>query len=281
MIAYRLLSESDSLSLYECFLAAFSDYSVDMRMSQQQFEQRLVRDGVQLEISAGAFDGNRMIGFYMNAPGVWLGQQTAYDAGTGVVPDYRRQGIGSELFDFMVPLLKQAAFTQYLLEVLSNNHSAVALYKRLDFSTTRQLAVFRRSEPLPFTEDGSIRRVDEADWELFKLFWDGHPSWQNSIDAAERIAAERVVVCAYVDGRCVGYGIVFKPAASLMQLAMAPAFRRRGIGSRILSALQREVSATESLKVNNIDKELQGALAFFEANGFTMVLEQEEMIKNL
>jgi len=281
MITYRLLSESDLLSLYECFLAAFSDYSVDMRMSRQQFEQRLVRDGVRLEISAGAFDENRMIGFYMNAVGTWLGQQTAYDAGTGVVPAYRRQGIGTELFDFMVPWLKEASFTQHLLEVLSNNHSAVALYKRLGFSTTRQLAVFRRPEPLPFKKDGSIRRVDETDWELFKSFWDGYPSWQNSIDAAERIAGERVVVGAYVDESWVGYGIAFKPAASLMQLAVAPAFRRRGIGSRILSVLQREVSATESLKVNNIDKELKGTLAFFEANGFKMVLEQEEMIKNL
>jgi len=281
MITYRLLAESDLLSLYECFLSAFSDYQVDMRMSQQQFEQRLVRDGVRLEISAGAFDGSMMIGFYMNAPGVWLGQQTAYDAGTGVVPDYRRQGVARELFEFMVPRLKQGSFTQYLLEVLSNNHSAVALYRRLEFVETRQLAVFRRPEPLLLTEDRSIRRVDEADWELFKSFWDGYPSWQNSIDAAERIASERIVVSAYVAERCVGYGIAFKPAASLMQLAVAPAFRRRGIASRILAKLQREVSATESLKVNNVDKELKGTLAFFEANGFKMVLEQEEMIKTL
>ncbi len=40
-----------------------------MRMSQEQFEQRLVRDGVRLEISAGAFDEERMVGFYMNASG--------------------------------------------------------------------------------------------------------------------------------------------------------------------------------------------------------------------
>jgi ribosomal protein S18 acetylase RimI-like enzyme len=281
MITNRLLSESDLLSLYECFLAAFSDYQVDMRMTQQQFEQRLVRDGVRLEISAGAFDGSRMIGFYMNATGKWLGQPTTYDAGTGVVPAYRRQGVGTELFEFMAPRLKDASFIHYLLEVLSNNASAVSLYRRLGFIETRRLAVFRRREPLPFTEDGSIRHVGEPDWKLFKSFWDGYPAWQNSIDAAERIAAERIIVGAYVDERCVGYGIAFKPAMSLMQLAVAPAFRRRGIGSRILSALQHEVSATDGLKVNNIDQELKGMLAFFEANGFKMVLEQEEMIKNL
>ena len=103
-----------------------------------------------------------------------------------------------------------------------------------------------------------IRRVDEPEWELFKSFWDGDPSWQNSIDAVERVANDRVVVCAYVDETCVGYGVAFKPWVSLMQLAVAPAHRRKGIGSRILSALQREVSETESLKVSNIDEGAEG-----------------------
>ena len=53
MVFYRLLSASDLPSLYDCFLEAFSDYQVDMRMSREQFDQRIARDGVQLEISAG------------------------------------------------------------------------------------------------------------------------------------------------------------------------------------------------------------------------------------
>ena len=69
MITYRLLSAADSTKLYECFLEAFSDYQVDMRAPREEFEQRLVRDGVRLEISAAAFDETRMVGFYMNALG--------------------------------------------------------------------------------------------------------------------------------------------------------------------------------------------------------------------
>ena len=278
MITCRSLSATDSLSLYECFLEAFSDYQVDMRMSQPQFEQRIARDGVKLETSYAAFDDNRMVAFYMNATGRWQGKQTAYDAGTGVIPAYRRQGIGKELFAFMVPRLKEAGFSQYLLEVLTGNESAVALYRKLGFVETRRFAVFRRKEPLAMRDelDGvSIHAVVRPSWRLFESFWDGYPSWQNSIDAVERVAADAVVLGAYVNEECVGYGVAFRPASSLMQLAVAPGYRRKGIGSRILSALQREVS--ESLKVNNIDEELQAMLQFFEANGFMMVLEQYEM----
>jgi len=52
MISYRFLFAADFISLYECFLEAFSDYQVDMQMSREQFEQRITRDGVRLEISA-------------------------------------------------------------------------------------------------------------------------------------------------------------------------------------------------------------------------------------
>ena len=279
MITYRLLSSSDSTKLFDCFLEAFSDYQVDMHVSRDEFEQRLIRDGVQLEVSAGAFDENRMVGFYMNALGEWQGKPAAYDAGTGVVPAYRRQGIAEELFAFMSPRLKEASAEQYLLEVLTGNERAVALYRKLGFVETRRLAVFRRSVPVSSDAEPQIRIVDTPDWELFKSFWDGDPSWQNSIDAVERVANDRVVVCAYVDEKCVGYGVAFKPWASLMQLAVAPAHRRKCIGSGILSALQAEVS--ESLKVSNIDEGLRGTLAFYEANGFRMVLEQFEMVKTL
>ena len=281
MITYRLLTAADSAKLFECFLEAFSDYQVDMHVSREEFEQRLIRDGVQLEISVGAFDENRMVGFYMNALGEWQGRPIAYDAGTGVIPAYRRQGIAEELFAFMVPRLKHASVEQYLLEVLTGNERAVALYRKLGFIETRRLAVFRRSVPVSSNAQPEIRVVNEPDWELFRSFWDGDPSWQNSIDAVERVANDRIVVCAYVDEMCIGYGIAFEPWVSLMQLAVAPDHRRKGVGSKILSTLQREVSGTDSLKVSNIDEGFKGTLAFYEANRFKMVLEQYEMVKTL
>ena len=275
MITYRLLTAADFLPLYECFLEAFSDYQVDMQMSREQFEQRITRDGVRLEISAGAFDNQKMIGFYMNGAGSWQGKPTAYDAGTGVIPEYRSRSVAKELFAFMVPRLKEFGIVQYLLEVLSENDRAVALYRKLGFVETRMLAVLRSDEPVKRLNElpgMSIRAVEEPDWTLFESFWDGYPSWQNSSRAVERVV-EREIVGVYVDGSCVGYGVVFRPTGNLMQLAVAREHRRKGIGSRILAAL----SPGEALKVNNIDENLTGTLAFFKANRFQIVLKQYEM----
>jgi ribosomal protein S18 acetylase RimI-like enzyme len=283
MIAHRLLNRDDFDSLYECFLAAFSDYEVDMRMSREQFQQRLVRDGVSLEMSASAFDGERMIGFCINGLGEWEGKSTAYDAGTGVVPGYRGRGIAKELFAFLEVRLKEAGVVQYLLEVLTSNVPAATLYRKLGFVEARRLAVFRprkgtKEEPRKGT-NLLLRRIEEPDWRLFQTFWDGYPSWQNSIAAVERVVSERAIVGAYASDQCVGYGVTFVPAASLMQLAISPTHRRKGIGSAILSSL--ETAATQPLKINNIDENLTASLAFYEANGYKSVLGQFEMMKTL
>ena len=275
------MSSADFDSLYECFLTAFSDYAVDMQMSREQFRQRITRDGVSLTKSAGAFDGERMIGFCINGVGDWQGKSTAYDAGTGVIPGYRGRGVAKELFAFLELRLKDAGVIQYLLEVLTSNVPAATLYRKLGFIETRSLAVFR-SQPQKGTKDVNetnmtVRRVETADWPLYQSFWDGYPSWQNSIDAIERVITDRSIIGAYENNECVGYGVVFMPSANLMQLAVSPTHRRRGVGSAILASLE----TSEPLKINNIDEKLQGSLAFYEANGYKQVLGQYEMIKTL
>ena len=276
----RFLTDADFHPLYECFLDAFSDYQVKLQMSEEQFAQRVKRDGVELELSAGAFDGEQMIGFYMNARGMWKGGLTAYDAGTGVIPSHRRRGVAEELFDFMVPQLKEHGITQYLLEVITSNERAVALYCKLGFEEIRRLAVLHSTEPLkPLgeVEGVSLRRLEEPEWDVFCAYWDGGPSWQNSNDAVERVRSKCEIVGAFVDEKCVGYGIVYKPSRILMQLAVAQEFRRRGIGSRILATL----SGDGILKTNNVDEDLKGTLEFYKANGFEIVLRQFEMVRAL
>lgn len=276
MITYRLLTDEDFASLCDCFLLAFSDYEVDMRMSVEQFRQRLVRDGVSLPMSAAAFDDRRMIGFCINGVGEWQEKQTAYDAGTGVIPGYRGRGVAKELFAFLERRLKEAGVVQYLLEVLTTNVPAATLYRKLGFEDTRRLAVFRPQKGTKGTKRAvEIKTIEQPDWTLFQSFWDGYPSWQNSIAAVERVVSERRISAAYIENECVGYAVVFVPSSNLMQLAVSPQHRRKGIGSTLLAA------HSESLKINNIDERLTSSLEFYNANGYKQVLNQFEMLKRL
>lgn len=282
---YRFLNDSDLIALHRCYLAAFSDYAVNMQASEKQFEQRLAHNGVRLDLSVGVFnEAGEMVGFTINGHELWQGEMTAYDSGTGVTPEYRRKGISEALFDWMLPKLKRHGIHQYLLEVITTNEPAVNLYRKLGFRQTRKLAVLRSNAPLERFESKmtiEIRETQNPDWRLFQSFWDGHPSWQHSVGSFERIVGEKVIFSAHLNDVCIGYGIVLPISGRILQLAVAKNHRRKGVGSQILAACESKVVDGERLKLNNIDYSLQGMLTFCEARGFKPILSQYEMVKTI
>jgi len=284
LIEYRFLSETDFDGLYRSFIAAFSDYTVSMRSSADAFRNRLHRDGVKLELSMGAFSDREMVGFCINGLGQWHGRPTAYDAGTGIVPNYRGKGLAKELFAYVLPRLKEAGLNQYLLEVITSNTPAVNLYHKLGFNETRIFAVYKQNQRLTDTNSNKeiqLSDVDTPNWPLYESFWDGEPSWQNSIPAIKRSRGGNIFVTANLRGECAGYGVMSMITGNVMQLAVAPKHRRKGIGSLILTAFQNRLPSGEFLKVTNLDRTMAGALRFYEAKGFSLVLEQLEMMRYL
>ena len=286
MITFKCLTSEDFDELYKCFLAAFSDYVVSMAVSREQFQQRLVRDGVDLAISVAAFDKDEMVAFSLTASGEWQGLTTAYDSGTGVIPSHRGAGVGKNLFAYMFEVLRTRGVSHCLLEVISTNAPAVGLYEKLGFEHTRRLAVLLTDAKTDVKTVGDgkqfgfeVRKLTTFDWTTLSSFWDGNPSWQNAIDSVTRAKNYCRAIGAYDADRCIGYGIVYEPAGNLMQLAVHPNHRRKGVGSTILRELQNELAAP--LKVINIDYELTDTLRFYESRGFKVVLDQFEMIKKL
>jgi len=270
--------------LYHAFLTAFSDYQVNMNVSADRFRDRLRRDGVQLALSVGAFAGEEMVGFCMNGYGRWQERPTAYDSGTGIVPGYRGRGLGKRLFEYMLPQLKLGGIEQYLLEVINTNAPALNLYHNLGFIETRTFAVLIQTERVnrrPVVNEIELHDLEMPDWRLFQSFWDGQPSWQNSIDSIERTKIANRFVGAYSKNECIGYAVVSTTTGNIMQLAVSPEYRRKGVGSALLDSLQERLTPGEQLRVTNIDCELTDTLAFFEACAFSEVLQQLEMIRDL
>ena len=90
MITYRCLTDKDFSQLYHATLDAFSDYVVPYQPTQDRLRRMFVINGVSFDLSVGAFDGETMIGFTVNAVGAFGGKRTVYDSGTGIIPKYRR-----------------------------------------------------------------------------------------------------------------------------------------------------------------------------------------------
>jgi ribosomal protein S18 acetylase RimI-like enzyme len=284
---YRFLHSDDLPQLHRAYLEAFSDYVIKIQPTREQILRVLVRNGFRWDLSVGVFAGDDMIAFTANGFDDWEGQPTAYDSGTGVIPQYRRHGLASRMFDFVLPRLKEEGISQYLLEVISSNEPALKLYRKLGFEETRSVEVLAldqqswTSNPVRQRDELKIVEVAAPDWKLFQSFWSCGPSWQNSINAVERSLSVKLLLGAYLDEQCVGYGVVSPSSGDIPQLAVAPHQRRQGIGSALLNALQSHIAPDKTTTMNNIDSSAEETLAFCAARGFKRVVSQFEMMMKL
>lgn len=60
---FRTLTAGDFGSVVPCFNEAFSDYAVRFSMTALQLREIVARRAVVFDLSVGAFDGGRLVGF--------------------------------------------------------------------------------------------------------------------------------------------------------------------------------------------------------------------------
>lgn len=282
---YRFLSEDHFAQLYATFIEAFSDYVFPFALTETQFRNHINVNSVDLSRTIGCFENERLIGFSLNGFGDWHGRPTLYDAGTGVIPSMRRQGISDGMFERMLPEFAEQGIEQCLLEVVTTNSGAVRLYEKLDFHPVRELALLQCDAGLALDHANpggvEIREIDEPNWPHLATFWDGQPSWQNSPEAMLRSRSLKRRLGAYIGDECVGYIIFSNNFGRLAQIAVAHNCRNRGIGSLLLKHMQSKTADGYSLQVINIDKSLASAMRFFRSRGFHERISQHEMLARL
>jgi ribosomal protein S18 acetylase RimI-like enzyme len=272
--------------LHATFLEAFSDYLVRMDVPLWKFETMARRRGMVPDASVGAYQGDRLVGFVMNGLREWRGRPTAYDTGTGVVPEYRKMGATTGMFNTSLEVLRERGVEQYLLEVIKENDPAGDLYRKQGFSVLRGLncyvAPLEALETAPAPEGVTIAPLplDALGWDPLRAFWDFEPSWQNSVDSVTAVPETLSAVAAMAEGRVVGYGIVEPRSGDLPQLAVDRNWRGRGVGRALLGALA-GLTEAENLVALNVEETSEAANAFAEAVGFAPYTSQYEMLLEL
>lgn len=189
IISTKTLESTSNEELCQAWQEAFADYAVSATATQllAMFSRR----GYMPEVSMGAFVDNRMVSMTLNGIGCYNGMCTAYDTSTGTVMAYRRKGIAKRLFQDILPKLKERNVQQYILEVLTSNVNAKALYLSIGFSVIREFCFFRQPvrdvlEKLDTNAVDTPLSIQCIEMSVFpddscaSAMWDFHPSWQNS-----------------------------------------------------------------------------------------------------
>ncbi len=271
-------------TLYTAFNEAFGNYEV--QVNKDELRVVLKRRGFVPELSFGAFENNNLVSFTLNGIGYFNGHKTAYDTGTGTIEAFRGKGIASKVFTDSIPFLKTAGISQYLLEVMQHNTSAVSVYKKLGFIVSREFNYFMQentevllnAKNLPASFSIVETSIDNTD--CYEKFWDFNPSWQNSFEAIQRCVNDFKIVEAFQKQKPVGYCIFEPNSGDITQIAVDKDYRRMGIGAALLNEA---VKNNNHLSIKAINSEItcDTITAFLASQNIPVKGKQFEMIKSL
>lgn len=105
-----------------------------------------------------------MVGFILNSTNIYHGEQVAFDAGAGVIPEFRGKGVFSALYAFAEHELRKCGIKKYYLEVLQQNDRAKSLYERNGFSVVRELSVMQLTNASEVSDNRGIQVVCFAEF---------------------------------------------------------------------------------------------------------------------
>ncbi|MHA2128935.1 MAG: GNAT family N-acetyltransferase [Promethearchaeota archaeon] len=285
---FILLNKFAESEILETQNRAFSDYEVPMQLSLEAFKYFNRRRGVCYDLSLGALIDGNLIGFILNAVDIWEGKLTAYDCGTGIIPEFRQKGIGNQLFNNLLPILKTKKIKRYLLEVIQSNTAAYNLYRKRNFQVTREFDCLqvertqlenefqnKETELRDFNYD--IKNVERIDWKIVKKFQDFSASWQNSEFSIQRVSDSFGYLSAFYKKKIVGY-MVYEPSGGITQLAIHPKHRNQKIGLNFIKNLLEKCPNSEKFSIINIDTQDTNLTDLFTRLGFKSFATQFEMV---
>lgn len=269
------------------FNEAFSDYQVRMKVGAERWlGHRMRKNAVDLDLSVGAFAGDDLVAFSLTAFDTRQGEPAAFDAATGIVPAYRGRGLAGRMFAFALPRLRERGVRRFLLEVLQANERAIAAYRKVGFTITREFDCFRR-DLLQRPADPSVQRK-AAEWTIepvgrarlleLEAEFEWVPSWENSVASVLRIPGEVGAYGAFRDGRLDAM-VVHDPVLEWFVAAVTRRERRRhGLASRLVEhAVAHAPAGTVAVRVVNVSRTDSGMAQFWLARGFESFVPQFEM----
>ena len=138
-ITVQPLACTDVQTLRNCFNASFQQYYVPLQLNKQEFADKITTEAIDLKLSFGIFDEDQLVGFILHGIDNVGNQKIAYNAGTGILPEYRGHKLSYLLYEYSIGQLKKAGVTKTILEVVEQNMPAIKSYVRMGFQVTRKL----------------------------------------------------------------------------------------------------------------------------------------------
>lgn len=269
MIVKKLASTSLD-EVIDCFLAAFDNYYVEMPTYKNYYIERWKAAKVDLNLSYGMFHHEKLVGFIIHAIDERNGSLTAFNTGTGVLPDYRGKGIVKSIYNYALKDLVENGVKKSVLEVITENTIAVRTYEGIGFEIRRKLRCFYGTLKVTAEQPVEMEEMDlqNMDWKCLpnQMYY----SWDNQWETL--VLGNYTFYYVLNKKKRESYFIINAQSGYVAQFDL---LNSKAIGwHRLYSAIKK---VSNPVKINNVDERLKSKLDSLMVTGIEHVADQYEM----
>ncbi|QHJ70437.1 GNAT family N-acetyltransferase [Planococcus halotolerans] len=197
MVEIRRLSECTVEQGVEAWNKGFEGYHFDMTTTPEAFRKRMNQEGLSRELSVVAFDGEEPVGLVLNGIREFAGRKIGWNGGTGVAMSCRKKGVGMQLMEKTLEILKEQDVEVATLEAISGNEKAIALYRKLGYEIVDELHFMKldgavEEKVTDASRDYGIRKADPEEIGRLPFYRGDFPwqiQWQSVRDGGEGLIA--------------------------------------------------------------------------------------------
>lgn len=242
------LSNTPIQDIVQAISESFADYFVPLPSEVSYWEQRFKGARVNLELSFGMFDQDKLVGFIINGVDYANGFKTAFNTGTGVTEAARGHGVTDDLYKYAIPVFKEHGIQCCSLEVIEQNERAIHVYERIGFSIRKRLKCFKGTIA-PSDEKITVQEIPFSAIESESIAVDPLYSWDNTSTA---IKASGDIYKSYKvtdeGGSEAGFFVMNPSSGYVAQFEPSDSHPQKG--SQLLAGMS---TITSAVKINNVD----------------------------
>lgn len=262
-------------TLAETFNKAFEGYFVPIQLDSKSLAGKIKSENILLEHSVGVTINKQLAGFILI--GIDNQLRIAYNAGTGIIPEFRGQKLTEKMYSVLLPQLDKIGIQSNLLEVICENQKALKIYEALGYTISRKLICYKGKISEAGKTDYKIEEINLPNESELKSFWNHNPAYQNSFFCIKNNTEVHSAFGAFNNEQLIGYIIFDKNTLRIKQFGVDNNFRNKGIGHQLFYEVQQQ-NPEATIVIVNVDENDSATNKFLQKIGMDKFIGQYEMV---
>ena len=270
------LANTDLETIVDCLNKSFAGYYVQMSSDVEYWKSRFHMARINMQLSYGGFSQGQLVAFILTGVDTYEELLTAYNGGTGVIPEFRNQHLVDKLYEFAVPHFRAQGIRRCMLEVIEQNKRAIKVYERIGFYKTKFYHCFKGF--LPEKNEGiHLREVEFSEMDIPAIQASQLLCWDHTSAAMKLSGRNFKCYSVETESGLIGYFMINPDNGYISQISLLESINENNC-DRLVDAVG---CVFPSVKMNNIDARRHPLISSLQRKGMENFINQFEMEKPL